>query len=181
MTVPRRIRTAVLCASALAAGLIGSTVATAPAHAADVTPYACDEVGTHYRTFNKTNIHIPTGVDWKSGPGGTVTSSIEKNQSATVGVSIGATVSTSAVVASAEATFSIDASVTSSRTESYTYSNNIAAGKYGHLQFGNWGWRMSLEKYTYNSSCVLTEDVTGTVTKMPSANRWGFRFWETTS
>lgn len=181
MSVARRFKRAVLCASAVAAGLMGTAVAASPAQAEDVTPFACDEMGTHYRTYNLTNIHIPTGIDWKSGPGGTVTSSIESSQSATMGVSISATVSTSAIVASAEATFAIDASVTATRAQSYTYSNNISAGKYGHLQFGNWGWRMNVEKYTYNSSCVLTEDVIGTVTKMPSGNSWGFRFWETAS
>jgi hypothetical protein len=58
----------------------------------------------------------------------------------------------------------------------------VNARAYGHLQFGNWGWRMGLKKYYVNgSTCTVTSKYVGTVTRMPSPNSWGFRYWETTS
>ena len=104
-------------------------VQTSIAQADDATPYACPEMGAYYLVSNSQSLHISTGVDWKSGPGGTVTRSIE----------------------------------------------------YGHLQFGNWGWKMKVCKYVISSTCATTSDVTGTVNRMPSASTWGFRYWETSS
>ncbi len=144
------------------------------AQADDVTPYACPEMGTHYIVSNNQSLHIPTGVDWKSGPGGTVSSSIEYSQTATMSVSLSTTFSLSAIVSEADATFGISAST-------YTYSHAVAAKKYGHLQFGNWGWKMKVRKYVVSSTCATTSDVTGTVNRMPSASTWGFRYWETSS
>ena len=89
------------------------------------------------------------------------------------------TVSVSTVVASAEATFGINASVTATLAQTYTFSHAITAGKYGHVQFGNWGWKMNLKRWVVNSACVVTSTVNGTVNKMPSAISWGFRYWET--
>ncbi|MEV5691410.1 hypothetical protein [Micromonospora globbae] len=170
--------------STLAAVLgVGATlVAVEPARAeGPVTPMACVDMGWHYRTFSKQDLHIPAGIHFKSGPGGTVGASIQYNLSTTFAVSSGISVSASAVVLSAEGTFGINASVTSSLAQSYTYSRTISSGKYGNLQFGNWGWRMGVEKYYMNSSCVKTDSVTGTVTRMPSALSWGYRYWETSS
>ncbi|MBX6356302.1 MAG: hypothetical protein IRZ05_10680 [Micromonosporaceae bacterium] len=180
MIVTHRTKRTV-AAAGFAAAVLAQLVVAEPARADGVTPFACAEAGTHYRTFSKQDLHIPLGIDFKSGPGGTVTASIQYNFSTTISVSISATVSTSAIVASAETTFGINASVTASIGSSYGYSHNITAGKYGHLQFGNWGWRMGVEKYVYDRNCRLTSDVTGTVTRMPSAASWGYRYWETSS
>ncbi|MGC5033862.1 hypothetical protein [Micromonospora sp. DT229] len=89
--------------------------------------------------------------------------------------------SASAVVLSAELTFGINASVTSTISQTFNYSKPISNGKYGNLQFGNWGWRMGVEKYYLNASCAKTNSSTGTVTRMPSALTWGYRYWETSS
>lgn len=90
---------------------------------------------------------------------------------------MGTTISGSAVVASAEATFGINASVTQTLSQSYSYSRKISSNtKYGNLRFGNWGWRMGLQKYYVNSSCNITTSYTGTVTRMPSALSWGYRY-----
>ena len=47
------------------------------------------------------------------------------------------------------------------------------------VQFGNWGYRMGVKKYYVNSACQVTSSYVGTVTRMPSANSWGYRYWET--
>ena len=156
--------------------------AASPASAARAVADSCVESGWQYSTFSRTSLHIPTGIHWKSGPGGTVTASLEKGQSATLGVSIGTSVSADMVVAKAEATFGINASVTSSVVQTYVYTHPINAGKYGNMQFGNWGSKMGLKKYYVSgATCTVTSSYSGTVTRMPSASSWGFRYWETSS
>lgn len=168
-------------AAACSAALLGAAL-SAPAHADGVGTQACVDMGWHYDAYSKQDLHIPSGTHWKSGPGGTVSASKEYSQAASMSVSIGVSVSYSAIVAEAEASYGIDASTSSSRSETYTYSRNISSNsKYGHLQFGNWGWRMGVDKYYVNSVCRVTSEYTGTVNKMPSANTWGYRYWETTS
>ena len=91
------------------------------------------------------------------------------------------TFSVSSVIASANATFGIQATNTASTSIAYTYSHPVTAGKYGHVQFGNYGWKMSVRKTVINNLCAITSDVTGTVTQLPSSNVWGFNYWETSS
>lgn len=171
----------------LAAATVGAAtvvVISGPAAAAapdPVVPLACADMGTHYRVFNKQDVHIPLGIHYKSGPGGTVKASIQTSLSTTLKVSMSASFSAGALIAKAETTFGIEASVTATIQQTYEYSNNIKAGKYGHLQFGNWGWRMGVEKYTLDANCRKSSSVEGTVTSMPSAASWGYKYWETAS
>ncbi len=153
-----------------------------PASAVTSGTQVCSDYGWHYSTYSKTNIHIPTGVHWKHGPGGTVTANRESTQTASMTVSMSVSVSYSAIVTSAEGTFGIDASVSNSRSEAIGYSRTISSNsKYGHLQFGNWGYKMGVKKYYVNSACSVSSTYTGTVTAMPSANTWGYHYWETTT
>jgi hypothetical protein len=97
-------------------------------------------------------------------------------------VSMSVSVSYSAIVAKAEGTFGIDATVSGSRSETMGYSRTISSSsRYGHLQFGNWGYKMGVKKYYVDSACRVTSSYVGTVTKMPSANTWGYHYWETTT
>lgn len=173
----KRLGIAAAASSLLLIG--GATTASA----AESGTQACIDYGWHYSTYSKTdNIHIPSGVHWKSGPGGTVSASRESTQSASMAVSMSVSVSYSAIVASAEATFGIDATVSGSRSETMGYSRTISSNsKYGHLQFGNWGYKMGVKKYYVDNVCRVGATYTGTVTKMPSANTWGYRYWETTT
>ncbi|HEU5222772.1 MAG TPA: hypothetical protein VFU07_03730 [Candidatus Lumbricidophila sp.] len=163
--------------------LIGVPLSTfGSVQAASASTQVCSDAGTHYVVSNKQGIHLPSGIDWKSGPGGTVTSSIESTQTTSLSVSMSGSFSTGAIVAQAEVTFGVDASVSQSIGSTYTYSHPVTAGKYGHVQFGNWGWAMNVRKYEVSSStCTITSDTYGTVNRMPSANSWGFRYWETAS
>ena len=148
----------------------------------DAVVFGCGDQGTHYRVFNKKNdIHIPAGIDFKSGPGGSTKASVQHSLSTSLKVSMGAKFSAGALVASAETTFGIEASVTATIQQAFEYSHPIANNKYGHLRFGNWGWRMGVEKYTVDRNCRVTSSTKGTVTAMPSASSWGYRYWETSS
>ncbi|SDP35717.1 hypothetical protein SAMN04489867_2178 [Pedococcus dokdonensis] len=168
-------------AGVAAAGLVLLVGATSASASDGGGTQRCAEYGWNYKTYSRTdNWRIPTGVHWKHGPGGTVSASRESTQTATISVSMGVSVSYSAIVAEAEATFGIDASASSSRSETIGYSRKISSNtRYGHVQFGNWGYRMGVKKYYVNSACAVTSSYTGTVTKMPSANVWGYYYWET--
>ena len=156
----------------------GATSASAGESATE----ACAEYGWNYLTYSRTGLHIPSGVHWKNGPGGTVSASRESTQSASMSVSMSVSVSYSAIVAEAEATFGVDATVSGSRSETVGYSRTISSSsRYGHVQFGNWGHKMGVKKYYVGSACTVTSSYVGTVTKMPSANSWGYRYWETTT
>src|SRR4051794_35954879 len=63
------------------------------ASAVESDAQACAEYGWNYSTYTKTDIHIPSGVHWKDGPGGTVSASRESTQSASMTVSMSVSVS----------------------------------------------------------------------------------------
>lgn len=162
--------------------VIGSALApTSPTFAANISPMSCSDMGWHYAVSGKADTHLPTGTDWKSGPGGTVSSSLEYSQATAITVSASFSYSVSSIVSAAQATYGISAAATSSKNVSYTYTHAVTAGKYGHLQFGNWGWSMNFQKYYLDNYCTTTSSSSGVVNRMPSANSWGFRYWETNS
>lgn len=144
-------------------------------------PDACDAVGTHYKVFKKKDRHIPIGIEFKDGPGGLVKASIQHKLAVTLSVSLGATFKAGAIIASAETTFNITASVTAEVTQTHEYQHKVPKKKFGHLRYGNWGWRMGVQKYVINSNCKVTSRTNGTVRAMPSAFTWGYRYWTTKS
>lgn len=142
---------------------------------------ACVDAGTHYTTTNKQNLFIGLGLKYKSGPGGTVHASAQGSLTASAAVSISGGASLSAVVTSFNGTFGVTGTVSATISSTYSYDHVVAAGKYGTLQFGNWGWTSSLKKYVVDSACNITSTVYGTVTKMPSIDTWGYKYTETSS
>lgn len=171
----------VTLASTLAIGGVFTSTANAAPTDDTIKPMACIDKGWHYSMSGLRDKHLPTGTHWKSGPGGQVEAAKERSQTASLSVSMGVSVSASTLVVEAEQSYGINASVSTTRSETYKYSRNISSGKYGHLQFGNWGWGMNVRKYYVNHACDVTKSYRGTVNKMPSANTWGYRYWETRS
>lgn len=143
-----------------------------------MTIAACPEMGWRYDLSSHRTVHIPTGTDFMSGPGGQVTSSIEYGHEASTSVNISATYSVDAIVSSAEATFGLDLSSTASQSQSYSYTHDVPPGRYGHIQYGNWGSGMNVSKYYVDQNCGITNRTDGVVNAIPSANTWGFRYWE---
>jgi hypothetical protein len=117
-----------------------------------VRPTACSERGDHYPVSNKKDLFIPVGIDFKSGPGGTTTAAVQRTLATSLSVQLGATFKAGAIVASAEANMSITGTVTATIQETHTYSHNISANKYGHLRYGNWGWKMDPQKFTMDAN-----------------------------
>jgi hypothetical protein len=74
----------------------------------------------------------------------------------TFGVNTSASVSASAIIASAEVTFGVDYSYTASATKSWSYSTTIPAGKTGVLAVLHREHRDSFTKETLNPNCTYT-------------------------
>lgn len=162
-------------------GISLSFVQIQPSSALTITPYSCMDMGWHYRTYNKTQIFIPTGNKYTSGPGGTVTAAIQGTQTVSSEISASFTFSASAVVATASTTFGVTLGLSTSISESYSYSHIVSSGKYGNLQFGNRGYKYNFEKYYLNNLCQKTSSNIGQVLQMPTSNEWGYKYWETNS
>lgn len=164
-----------------AIALVGAVAVAAPAHAEDPPgtqgcPYE-QEITTPSILVNP--YHFGLGFVFKNGPGGHVSSTIEYNFTASATVSVSTGASANIVVAEANATFGVSGGVSVSLGQSWTYSHDISSNKYGNMQFGNWGWKVSVKKEIWNTACQYV--VYNGSARIPSINIWGFRYWETSS
>ncbi len=103
---------------------------------------ACPEVGqtSVSATIVNNNYHIGVGQIFRSGPGGTITASTTATYTVGVTSNVSASITTGQIVkASISAGFSN--STSSSRSTSYKYSRSISPGRYGNMQYGNYGAR----------------------------------------
>ncbi|QKW10909.1 hypothetical protein HUT18_15310 [Streptomyces sp. NA04227] len=129
----------------------------------------------------KTNYHIPSwwnGTSYKDGPGGTMKVKVEKSGKIAVEVSGSVEASTNAIIAKAKATFGLKVTAEVGITVGHEYSRDIPEKKYGHLQYGTWGYKVNWTKYaTSGDGCGKVKRGSGTA-KLPT-KEVGWRFWTT--
>jgi hypothetical protein len=143
-----------------------------------VQPQACaPDKGYSFQSVNN-HYHVPVGIEYKSGPGGTVHASIQNSLSVAASVGGSGEVSGSAVIASAKLQLNTNLTVTASISQTYTYDHAVANGSYGHLQFGNWGYWSNWTLSRTNGNCTETPIGWGTAV-IPTVNVWGYNYWET--
>lgn len=123
---------------------------------------ACPEVGqtSVSATIVNNNYHIGVGQIFRSGPGGTITASTTATYTVGVTSNVSASITTGQIVkASISAGFSN--STSSSRSTSYKYSRSISPGRYGNMQYGNYGAQVNVKKPPLSlhamSKCSLLE------------------------
>lgn len=184
-----RGRTAALCL-----GLVVATVATlgSPAYAGQpaknpshqrLLPESSDACpGDQFYVESSVNqsYHMPVGIQFKSGPGGTVHATIQFSLSVTYTIGGSGTFSASALIADAKVSLDVHLAATASLSQSYTYDHNISAGKYGHLQFGDWGYHFNWKFERQNSNCTVSVLGSGSAS-LPDVTVWGYRYWETST
>lgn len=169
-----------LASLALLASLL---VAAAPAHAqegdkgADPLGLCERDPGTYYSVWSKQDKRFHVGMHYKGGPGGTVTATTQYSLSVSATVNMSTSVSVSAVVASANGTFGISATTGSSISQTWSHTWSVSPGRYGNVQWVNWGWSMNVRKDVIGSSCNKSS-WTGTAS-LPSVSSWGYYYWET--
>lgn len=164
---------------ALSVALFGIVAPINTAYAEDtVQRIACDQVGqTWYTaTINNSNYFMGVGTIFRAGPGGSIQSSIEGSKTVSVQSSVAGSIGVDNIVkASIEAGAST--AVSSSTRQTYTFSHDISPNRYGNMQFGNYGWKVTVKKYKIVPPCNTTVVVSGTA-EVPSRDYWGYKYWE---
>ncbi|MFI1212558.1 hypothetical protein ACH4UV_33740 [Streptomyces sp. NPDC020802] len=143
----------------------------------------CDGPSTWYSIPTKKAYHIPSkwnGTKFKDGPGGTMMVSVTK--SGTVALEVAGSIewSSSAIIAKAKATVSTKITGSVTVTTGHNYTHNVKRNKYGHLQYGSWGYKVTWKKYrSSGSSCDGVLIGSGTATLPTSETGW--KYWETST
>ncbi|WP_234438750.1 hypothetical protein [Streptomyces sp. NRRL S-340] len=88
--------------------------------------------------------------------------------------------SAGAIIAKAKTTVSVAIGDSFAISVGHQYSHEIAKNKYGHLQYGSWGYKVSWAKYASSADrCHIVKVATGTA-KLPTKSM-GWKYWETSS
>ncbi|GGT50209.1 hypothetical protein GCM10010207_58280 [Streptomyces atratus] len=150
----------------------------------DVGPMRCDNpVKQWYEVSSKTAYHVPSwwnGTSFKDGPGGSMRVSVEKAGKIAGEVSGTGGASFSAIIAEVKAEYSVKVVAEVGVTVGHSYTHSIPAKKYGHMQYGSWGYRVNWAKYkTSSDRCRKVRIGSGTA-KLPTKET-GWRYWTTNS
>ncbi|MEV0982647.1 hypothetical protein [Streptomyces sp. NPDC049915] len=144
-------------------------------------PHHCDGPSTWY-SMSKQAYHIPSwwnGTKFKDGPGGTISVSVTKAGTISAEVSGSGEYSVGAILAKAKTTISVKIGGSVTITTGHNYSHDISKNKYGHLQYGSWGYKVSWKQYRRSGACGSVEIGHGTATLPTSETGW--KYWETAS
>ncbi|MGW4976950.1 hypothetical protein [Streptomyces mirabilis] len=149
-----------------------------------VGPLRCDNP---YKTWmeitSKKAYHVPSwwnGSQFKDGPGGTMTVKVEKAGKISLSVTGGWEGETKFIVAKAKVKVDVNVTGEVGITVGHQYSRDVARGKYGHLQYGSWGYKVDWARYeTSPDRCGKRKVRSGKAT-LPTTET-GWRYWETNS
>lgn len=84
---------------------------------------------------------------------------------------------TAGEIAKATVSAGVSSAVSAEASTSYTYKRQISSGRYGNLQYGNYGTKVNITKTMIVSPCNVKTVASGTAT-VPSHNTWGYKYWE---
>ncbi len=172
----KKIRITIL---AIISFLILSFMAVPTATALSITPYACMDMGWHYRTFNIKDHFQPTTDELQSVGPSTLRMAITDTQTFSKEFNFSFAVNFDLLKADVEAKFGGALTWSDSSTIKKSFeSDPIPAGKMGHVEYGNVGVKFDFEKYYLNSYCQKTQSFTEHITHM-SAGKWRFKYWIT--
>ncbi|WP_240496285.1 hypothetical protein [Streptomyces torulosus] len=153
--------------------------------AEDVTqPPICSGPETWIEIKKKKNYHVPSwwnGTKYKDGPGGTI--KVEVKKSGTISAEVTGTIEAEASLVIAAAKSSISYKIAGSVTVStgHTYTRNITRNKYGHMQYGSWGYKVKWEKYRRKGDGCGRATLIDSGTATLPTKETGWKYWETSS
>ncbi|MGX1887806.1 hypothetical protein [Streptomyces sp. NPDC055287] len=147
-------------------------------------PLACDNpIKTWYSITSKKAVHVPSwwnGTSFKDGPGGKMIVKVEKAGKIAAEIGTSGEAEFDAVIFKAKATISGKITGEVSIVTGHTYEHPIPADRYGHLQYGSWGYKISWAKYkTSANRCGKVKLKSGSG-KTPTKET-GWRWWHTAS
>jgi hypothetical protein len=155
------VRTTHLCAAAILP--LGLVAIAPPANAADGSPNRC-EYSVQYQVFTRSPGYASTSAEsyWVTGPG-SITYTESEESSHAVGVNASVSMSASAIVAKAEATFGVDYTFTSSKTTSWGYNLSVPSGKTSRGLVLHRADKSGVKKVTYSATtCAVSRTDDGT-------------------
>ncbi|MGA5239455.1 hypothetical protein ACPCAI_30710 [Streptomyces cinereoruber] len=145
---------------------------------------ACDNPRrTWIEIPSKTGIHMPAkfgGTSFKDGPGGTMVVKVEKSGKVQREVSAGGEVEVSGIVAKAKVSISASIGTEVGISIGHEYRRNVTSGKYGHLQYGSWGYSVKWAKYETSADRCGKKLIKSGTAKLPTSEV-GWNYWETSS
>ncbi|MGV9249776.1 hypothetical protein [Streptomyces sp. NPDC003710] len=147
-------------------------------------PRMCDRPETWYTITSKKAVHVPSwwnGTEYKDGPGGNMSGTVTKSGTISADVTGTGGVDVDAIVLTAKVSVSTKIGGSVTITTGHTYSHPVSSNKYGHLQYGSWGYKLTWKKWRSSSgrSCKTVEIGHGTATVPTSSTGW--KYWETSS
>ncbi|MGA5041646.1 hypothetical protein ACPCA8_32000 [Streptomyces capoamus] len=147
-------------------------------------PAVCDNPSTWYTITSKKSYHVPSwwnGTKYKDGPGGTMKVSVTKGGTITLEVGGSGEFSAGAILAKAKTTISVKVAGSVTITTGHEYSHDVNKNKYGHLQYGSWGYKVNWKRYRSagGRSCGGVEIAHGSATVPTTETGW--KYWETSS
>ncbi|MFG2359982.1 hypothetical protein [Streptomyces sp. NPDC048521] len=107
--------------------------------------------------------------------------SVSVTKSGTISAEISGSIewSSNAIIAKAKAQVSVKVGGSVSISTGHQYTHNVKSNKYGHLQYGSWGYKVTWAKYQRIGACGSKELGSGKATLPTSETGW--KYWETSS
>jgi hypothetical protein len=171
----KKIQSTIITSIAL---LLLSLLGTPSAHAVSVTPYACMDMGWHYRTFNPVeHFEIMSGPKLR-GPGGVFDEDFPGTYTTQQDFIGDFDFSKSTIVAVAESTFGKNLTLSSTTSGTFNFKSAIPLGAYLDVAFGYKSIKFEFEKYYLNSFCQKTTSHFGSVKKLARGKIWDHLPWE---
>ncbi|MEU6595085.1 hypothetical protein ABZ923_38810 [Streptomyces sp. NPDC046881] len=150
----------------------------------EVGPQACEHPSTWYSITSKKAYHVPSwwnGTKYKDGPGGTMKVSVTRGGTISLEISGSGEWSAGAILAKAKTTISVKVAGSVTITTGHEYSHEIPRNKYGHLQYGSWGYKITWKKYRSSGrSCDTRVELAHGNATLPTTET-GWKYWETSS
>lgn len=150
----------------------------------DIEVKRCDNPYKKWYTVSaRENYHVPSrwnGTSYKDGPGGKIT--VEVIKAGKIGVELSGNVSAEAgiILSKAKAEFGIKVVAEVGVTVGHRYSRDISPGRYGHMQYGSWGYKTKWAKWETSADRCGKKKLGSGTAKMPT-KEVGWRYWETRS
>ncbi|MFJ3716260.1 hypothetical protein [Streptomyces sp. NPDC090057] len=144
----------------------------------------CSGPQTWYELSSKKAYHVPSwwnGTKYKDGPGGNMSVSVTRSGTISLEVSGSGEWSAGAILAKAKTTISVKVAGSVTITTGHTYNHDISRNRYGHLQYGSWGYKVNWKKLqSVGSGCGAPREL-GHGTAILPTSETGWKYWETTS
>ncbi|WP_228034101.1 hypothetical protein [Streptomyces spongiae] len=150
----------------------------------ELGPTACEHPSTWYSVTSKKAYHVPSGwngTKYKDGPGGTIKVSVTKGGTISLEVSGSGEWSAGALLAKAKVTVSAKVAGSVTVTTGHEFSHEVTRNKYGHLQYGSWGYKVNWKRYRSSGrNCGSRVEIGHGKATLPTTET-GWKYWETSS